>query len=577
MAAGLPTVARRRAGKRARLVRDWPSLESLSHLPREQVLGKLLYAAKQPLFAMPFYGLSLSAPASTRLATTLSDPWPGNAEIGRAMADGVFHLQGQTIERPQPLWAPREAGASWRRALHGFEWLRDLRAVGGDRARRAARELVSSWIEHYGGDWNALAWHPAVTGRRVGHWLGHYELFAANASVEFRHRLLYEIARQARHMTRVLPAGMVGSEAIAACKGLILAGLCLPGCRDWARQGLALLRREVHGQLRADGGQVERSPRKQFEVLRDLIDLRAALNAAEAHVPPDLGAAIEQMAPVLRLLQHGDGGLALFNDSREGNGIQVDMVLQRAGGSGRPMESAPQSGFQRLQSGRTLVLVDAGAPPGPGFDGQAHAGTLSIEVSDGRERLIVNCGAHPSDPTWRGVQRGTAAHSTAVVDDVNSSELARDGALRRRPMTVVCRREEAEDNLWLDMSHDGYAKRLGLIHRRRLFLAAGGDDLRGEDLIEGRGGRFFAIRFHLHPNVQASVAQGGDTVLLRLHKGGGWRLRAGGAAPRLEESVYLGDGSAQPRRSLQIVLSGPLTPPETTVKWALRRESRDRA
>ena len=77
MAAGLPTVARRRAGKRARLVRDWPSLESLSHLPREQVLGKLLYAAKQPLFAMPFYGVSLSAPAPTRLAATPNDPWPG--------------------------------------------------------------------------------------------------------------------------------------------------------------------------------------------------------------------------------------------------------------------------------------------------------------------------------------------------------------------------------------------------------------------------------------------------------------------------------------------------------------------
>ena len=37
---------------------------------------------------------------------------------------------------------------------------------------------------------------------------------------------------------------------------------------------------------------------------------------------------------------------------------------------------ALQSGFQRLAAGTSLVIADAGSPPGRGMDGIAHAGTL---------------------------------------------------------------------------------------------------------------------------------------------------------------------------------------------------------
>jgi uncharacterized heparinase superfamily protein len=80
----------------------------------------------------------------------------------------------------------------------------------------------------------------------------------------------------------------------------------------------------------------------------------------------------------------------------------------------------------------------------------------------------------------------------------------------------------------------------------------------------------FALRFHLHPEVQAMAAQDGRSVVLRLPKGGGWRLRSAGAALALEPSIYLGQ-PGQVRRSQQIVLSGRAGTGETVVKWALQR------
>ena len=69
-----------------------------------------------------------------------------------------------------------------------------------------------------------------------------------------------------------------------------------------------------------------------------------------------------------------------------------------------------------------MLIVDCGAPPPPGVDRYAHAGTLSMELSVGRDRMIVNCGALPAGrPEWRDATRATAAHSTLVIADTNSS------------------------------------------------------------------------------------------------------------------------------------------------------------
>ncbi len=553
---------------------------SWRHLPAERRWSRAAYWLRRPLFMLPGYGRLLDgAPSATPRLPPL-DPWPGDAERGTAIIRGDFALAGLALRADPAPWRTPDAPEAWLRELHAFDWLRDLRAAGGDPARRRARELTGAWVEAHP-RWSTIAWAPEVTGRRLANWLGHYDFFASSAEILDRQRLLKSAMRQARHLERVLPAGLGGLELLGAIKGLIYAGLALPNRAGCLRRGLELLERELARQILPDGGHASRSPAAQLRVLRDLIDLRAALHAAKAAAPPDLAAAIEGMAPMLRLFLHGDGRLALFNDSNEEEDWQIDLVLQRAQGRKHPLVSAPQSGFQRLQAGRVLVLVDAGAPPAPGFDGRAHAGALSFEMSVGRERLVVNCGAHWGPWIWRELQRTTAAHSTLTLGQTNSSALLRAGGLGRRRAAVTCHRQEDGGSLWLETSHDGYLGSHGALHRRRLFLAAAGDDLRGEDcLIMSDEQRKwpdpdFAIRFHLHPDVQASLVRGGDSVMLRLPKGGGWRLLARGAAIALEPGVYLGT-RGEIRRSQQIVLSGRAIGAETIVKWALRRESRPR-
>ena len=417
---------------------------------------------------------------------------------------------------------------------------------------------------------------------RIVNWIRHYDWLAAAADPGFPARFVLAVGRQRAHLRRVSRTGMIGHEAVAILKAMIFADLAF--LRDGKRfeksleHNLGRLAKFVKRYVGHDGVVAERAPHLQVAVLRHLLDVRAALGSAERRAPAELIAAVDRMAPMLRFFRHGDGGLALFNGSWEGERSLMDLVLARSGSSEAAPAMALASGFQRMTAGTSLVIVDAGSPPGRGMDGTAHAGTLSFEMSAAHERLVVNCGTYPGAPReWRHFMRFTAAHSTAVVDDTNSTEITNHGSLEYRAGNVLVDRADDQGSQWLDMSHDGYRSLYGIIHRRRLWLSADGGDLRGEDMFGGPDGRHvtvpdrrFILRFHLHPSVKATLAQSGQAVLMRLPSGRGWRLRASGAGIGLAESIYLGEDS-RVRRTEQIVLVGQVPPEGAAVKWALTR------
>ena len=552
----------------------------LLDLPSGMLQGRILYGAKRPVFAGALYDRLLLGRREPSLRAIPADPWPADAARGREIATGSFHLAQQTIREPVPLGRPIGAGEAWRVAFNGFDWLADLVALGAP-AAPVALAFLERWLAE-NQRWEALAWRPDVIGRRLSAWLAQPMLLAAGGDAALKLRIGEAVERQTRHLAHALPGGLAGQALLSGVKGLILGALAL-GHEGLLAAGLKQLARALPRQLLADGGHVERSPAVQLAVLRDLCDLRIALESAGRQGPSELVLAIERMAPVLRMFQAGDGGLALFNDSDEGPAGAVDLTLMRADAKAKALASAPQSGFHRLAAGPAVVLVDAGRPPPPGLDSHAHAGTLSFELYHGKERVIVNCGAQPAEGEWLLAQRSTAAHSTITVDDTNSSALMPDGhGLARPPSEVIVRREEAEGNLWLETSHDGYLPNYGLLHHRRLYLSADGADLRGHDRLEGNGGKRFTLRFHLHPSVNASLAQDKQAVLLRLPSGAGFRLRSQVlAAPgiaetgevALGESIYLGR-SGEPRRSQQVIVTGELMGAGAEIKWQLSRENR---
>lgn len=537
------------------------------------------------LLGSALYSLTLGRRSPQSFFAVAPDPWPGDAVVGMRLIAGelmAHSLVGAAIPQSEdPPWRRAGASALWLDALNGFGWLRDLRDCGDPSAGALAGRLVDDWIDREW-RWSPISWKREVLAARIVNWIRHYDWLAAASDPGFPARFVLAISRQRNHLRRAARTSLIGHEAVAVLKAMIFADLAF--LRDGKRfeksleHSLARLAKFVKRYIGHDGVVAERAPHRQVAVLRHLLDVRAALASAERRAPAELIAAVDRMAPMVRFFRHGDGGLALFNGSWEGERSLTDLVLARSGSTEAAPAMALASGFQRLAAGTSLVIADAGSPPGRGMDGSAHAGTLSFEMSAAHERLVVNCGTHPGAPReWRHFMRFTAAHSTAVVDDTNSTEITDHGSLEYRAGNVLVDRADDQGAQWLDMSHDGYRSLYGIIHRRRLWLSPDGGDLRGEDMFGGPEGRpvtvpdrRFILRFHLHPTVKATLAQSGQAVLMRLPSGRGWRLRASGAGIGLAESIYLGEDGRQ-RRTEQIVLVGQVPAEGAAVKWALTR------
>ncbi len=82
------------------------------------------------------------------------------------------------------------------------------------------------------------------------------------------------------------------------------------------------------------------------------------------------------------------------------------------------------------------------------------------------------------------------------------------------------------------------------------------------------GGRTYAVRFHIHPDVRVSRLEGGG-ILLKLPGGEGWRFRAGGGTLEVEESVYLGGPVV--RRTEQLVISGQMKDSPAEIAWVFEQ------
>ncbi|MEX2450141.1 MAG: heparinase II/III family protein [Rhodospirillales bacterium] len=523
------------------------------------------------VFGSRLYCLLLNGKAPDRLRGTPPNPWPGDAEAAKPFLEPPSVLPGITKpgdDRPWQLLPENNPKVAF---WHRFAWLADFHALGTEPARTRSQTLLEAWLTDQD-DWHPLSWRPDILGERLCHWFVHYEFLSAGMIDTDRAILLESMARQARHLKRLAGGPPRDARLLLVLKGTIYCGVCLPGFEALLDNGLARLERAIDRQILPDGGHIGRNPSVMLDLLRHLIDIRATLIAGQVEVPTFLQSGIDRMGPMLRTLRHVDGGFALFQGGITGDNDSINQVLIQAGTRARALSNAPHTGYQRLTAGRTVILADTGGPPPPGFDRSAHASPLGFELSVGKERLIVNCGAFTgADPAWRQALRATAAHSTLTLNDTNAFEITPQGRRPRKNLHVEAARREADGNIWLEASHDGYRRAFGLVHKRRLYLATGGDDIRGDDELAGTAETgTFAIRFHLHPDVRASLVQDGSAVLMRLKSGAGWQFRANGGVLGIEPSIYLGDGMTT-RHTRQIVLTGDIKNDGTLVKWRLNR------
>ncbi|MCA1242788.1 heparinase II/III family protein [Stappia stellulata] len=536
-----------------------------------------------PLFRWrPFSG----APA--RLLIAPQDLRTADGTNAADIYAGRFVFAGQQIEaNGRSPFEVEPPSRDWARALHGFGWLRHLKAADTVVARQNARALVDDWMR-FCGYWHDTGWEQPVVARRVLAWLSQSPLILEDCDREFYRRFLRSLARQVRYLRRTMNETPDGVPRLTAAIAVAAATVSMSGQGRYVRQSLRRLDQELTRQILADGGHVSRNPAALLDILVDLLPVRHALTVQGLPTPQAVMQSIDRMMPMIRFFRHGDGAFAHFNGMGPTPADLVATILAYDDARGAPPSNAPHSGYQRLSAGDTVVLMETGCPPPPALSLNAHAGCLSFEMSSRRTRLIVNCGVSSSDRgTWRTVSRSTAAHSTATIDDTSSARFLSDPRYRdwlgapivAGPTQVPVTRDDGPDGLRVIASHNGYQESHRLLHERELTLATDGSVLDGIDRFMPTGkavrGDEFALRFHLHPALKASTVRAGTAVLIVAPDGEAWEFVAPGCETVIEESIYLSDSYGH-RRSEQIVVYGRVAH-RREAAWQFRRTAAPQA
>ena len=477
----------------------------------------------------------------------------------------------------------------WATALLGFGWLRHLRAADSGITRANARALVDEWITLQGA-WHPLGWRPDVLSRRIISWLSQAPLLLQDADMRFYRRFVRSLVRQVRYLRHTAGDAHRGVSRMQATIALSYAALCIAGQSRHIKSTTARLKTEIERQILPDGGHVSRDPGAIIEILIEFLPLRQAFTSRNIPPPPALLNAIERMMPMLRFFRHSEGTFAHFNGMGATPAELLLTLLAYDETHGAPLSNASHSGYQRLETGGGVLIIDTGRPPPIEMSLEAHAGCLSFEFSSARQNLIVvNCGmpANARDE-WRPVARATAAHSTATLNETSSAQFVEAPLFRRvlggspllgGPSRISVSREERPDAVVLRAGHEGYAPRYGILHERIVTLAIDGARLEGEDLFLAADGGTrvrnsedrYAVRFHLHPLVKATRLTDGHGVLLLMPNKEVWTFSAGDSPVQIEDSVYL-PGNDGPRRAAQVVIHGHARE-KPRVTWSFQQAS----
>ncbi len=526
------------------------------------------HSLKRSFHSSPIYRWTYNGPAPERLLIAPPDVRTADPTIATELINGTFVFAGEVVEAPN--YSPFEVippTLAWGREIHGFSWLRHLKATDNPAARQVAREMVEDWIEIHG-KWNDIAWDHEVTSTRILAWLAQSPLILQGSDHEFYNMFLKSLNRQVRFLRRIVGDLPPGVGRLNASIALAAATLSMSGQKRYSRSSAKRLDEELNAQILPDGGHISRSPAVIIDILTDLLPLRQAFTARGLEPTKAIMTAIDRMMPMLRFFRHGDGAFAHFNGMGGTKSDLIATLLAYDDARGKPVLQAKYTGYSRMEAGNAIIIADTGTTPPMRLSDKAHAGTLSFEFSSDRQRIITNCGAPSAHlPEWRQMTRSTAAHSTLGLNDTSSSRFLTDSSAEKwLGPVVISGPEDVRSSIYenergheLVMSHDGYGALFGLVHERTLILEQDGKSLFGVDTLSGRPVEDYdeyAIRFHIHPGVSASMTSSGESVFLTLPTGDAWEFEATpGVEIALEESIYMSETFGH-RRSEQIVIYG---------------------
>ena len=418
-----------------------------------------------------------------------------------ASFDGIkFNFLNKQKKFTDMIWSSQSGDPLWDYNLHYFNFLNDT-------PQDINTKLVDSWINNtfYG---KGIAYESYPTSLRI------VNLVKWTTSTRNNNKKIYKsIYLQSRWLLNNLEWHLLANHLFANAKALVFSGYLFETeeSKVWLREGKKIIGSQLKEQVLKDGAHFELSPMYHNIFIADLIDLfhlnRIFLDIHDDLFEKILIKTIQKMFIWSENLTHPDKEIAFFNDASL-NIAPTLIELQSYFSTFLKLDTSnfqrvkflSESGFVRINSDSWSAILDVG-DIGPDYNpGHARAASLSFELSYNLDRLFVNSGTSVyGNSNLRAFQRGTSAHNTVEIDNINSSDVWHGFRVGRRARNLGTKIFKDKKEIKVVSSHNGY-KRLfsGNIHQREwLFLK---NEIVINDMLSGKIVNSIC-RIYLHPDI----------------------------------------------------------------------------
>ncbi len=231
-----------------------------------------------------------------------------------------------------------------------------------------------------------------------------------------------------------------------------------------------ILTTELEEQVLDDGAHFELTPMYHqimlYRVL-DCINLVKNNDYQQQELLSFLEEKADMMLGWLNVMTYENGDIPLLNDSAYGIAPTTKQLNHYTLSLGVNISDLnielKESGYRKYHSDRYECVIDIGHIGPEYIPGHAHADTFNFELYIDGNPFIVDTGLSTYEANIRRMtERGTASHNTVEVSETDSSEVW--GGFRVANRAYVTKLEENGSRV--TASHDGYFKKIGIIHTR---------------------------------------------------------------------------------------------------------------
>ena len=464
----------------------------------------------------------------------LTDSWQGLTKSGKKILSNPVNIK--TI-----------------RDFNKFNFIRDLKSEGSIKARLTARSLVENWIKE---DHNLRShkFNSVVMAERISCWSFNYSWFAESGGLDFQKKILNSIAVQSKFLELKLDQSNDNLEKIIIIKGILVSKSILYETIDNINQLLTIINEKVDILTNTDGGHISRSPVKQLDLLRHLIEIRSIIAILKNVDAEELHQKTIKMGEFCRSFQMPNEYFSWFHGGSLIPKEIIKQTLNRIGYKNKIFSLAEETGFCRLSNMNSVLFVDIGLNKKTIHN--TKASLFAFEFFYKKEKIISNLGEinNSKYKNMKNSLSSTAAHSGLNIDDRNNIDLSG----RRITRISNIQFGKTKDGNLLDVTHSGYETIFGVHHKRQIYLSNKKNEIRGRDEILNIGNigsipKNAYIRFHLHHGIELIKTRSGS-ILLNHQKGYVWKMSSNHKNISIENSVMFTPSGPKPCKGLSIIL-----------------------